>query len=75
MRVSKIPADPETQKFYRLMRWLNDLGCCRLCSMGLAIEVVERSFGRPKSPIEFECKQGRACEKTARKHWKERPRT
>ena len=66
----------ETARFYEVRAWMTSVGACGLCSLGMAIAVVERESGR-QAPTLYPCPRRHidtvSCEQRVRRDWSQRP--
>jgi len=80
--VHPVPVGPpvmsEAEKYGRMCTvwdWLQGLGLCRLCGLGIALMQVEKEAGNPTWQPHLSCeREGSKCKEIARDHWKELPR-
>lgn len=54
---------PETLRMLELRAWLKSLGCCSMCSLRLAIVILEKEHGRGACDMPVSC--GRRGERTS----------
>ncbi len=48
-------AEPETARMRELVQWFRSIGCCPLCSAGMAIAWMEHEAGRPRYQLGAGC--------------------
>jgi hypothetical protein len=62
----------ERERMLDLRKWLRSSGCCPMCSLRLAIVIVEKEHGREAS-LPCSCGNNGRCDAIARQAWSTRP--